>query len=124
MKTTIVSTIDRKTHQIDAAGKTIGRLATHISTLLRGKHKVGYTPHIDNGDMVEVTNISKAQFTGKKIIQKTYKHYTGYPGGLKTEKAEHLFQKNPGEVLRRSVYQMLPPNTLREAMMKRLIIKK
>lgn len=123
MKTTIVSKIERATHQIDATGKTIGRLAAQIATLLRGKHKSSYTPHIDNGDIVEVSNIAKASFTGKKITQKVYKHYTGYPGGLKTVKAEHLFQKKPGEVLTRSVYQMLPPNTLREAMIKRLIIK-
>lgn len=123
MKTTIVSTIDRKTHQIDATGKTIGRLATQIAILLRGKHKVGYTPHIDNGDFVEVMHVDKVAFTGKKIGQKVYKHYTGYPGGLKTVKAEHLFEKNPGEVLKKSVLQMLAKNKQRADFMKRLIIK-
>lgn len=124
MKTTIVSKIDRKTQQIDATGIPMGRLATNVATLLRGKHKPDYTPHIDNGDYVEVANIAAAKVTGKKLTQKEYKHYTGHPGGLKRQQMRVLFEKDPGEVLHRTVKQMLPPNSLRNEMLKRLIIKK
>lgn len=115
--------IDRKTHTIDASGKAIGRLATEIATLLRGKHKADYAPHIDNGDNVVVTNIKEAKFTGKKLAQKKYYHYSGYPGGLKETKMSDLAKQKPGEILKRAVKQMLPDNKLRKDMMKRLIIK-
>ncbi len=124
MKTTLTAKIERKTQQIDATGIPLGRLATNVATLLRGKHKADYTPHIDNGDFVEVANIAQAKITGKKLTQKEYKHYSGYPGGLKRQQMWVLFEKNPGDVLRRTVKQMLPPNSTREEMLKRLIIKK
>lgn len=116
------ATIQRITNEIDAAEKTLGRLATHIATLLRGKHKPTFQPHIDAGDTVVVHNARNLKLTGQKLAQKVYYHYSGYPGGLKTKKASVLMQDNPAEILRYSVYQMLPDNRLRKAMIKRLRI--
>jgi len=115
--------IERKLHQLDAAEQTVGRLATQIATLLRGKNKPEYQPHLDLGDIVEVANVSKMKFTGKKLDQKEYHHYSGYLGGLKTRKMSAVFALNPGEVLKKAVRDMLPPTKLRPNMLKRLIIK-
>jgi len=115
--------IKREIHKLDAADQAVGRLATQVATLLRGKNKATYLPHIDAGDIVEVKNTKLMKFTGKKLEQKTYKHYSGYLGGLKTKKVSDVMKKNPGDVLRRAVKEMLPPTKLRPAMMKRLIIK-
>jgi len=124
MKTTIFKVkINRKTHQIDATNQSVGRLATQIACLLRGKHKPNYTPQIDNGDFVVISNLDKIKFTGKKIEQKKYFHYSGYPGGLKETEIKKLFTKNPQEVLKKAVYQMLPKNKLRQHMIKRLTFK-
>ncbi len=108
---------------IDATGMTMGRLAVKIATLLRGKHKPTYQPHKDEGDIVVVTNAAGMKFSGKKLDQKEYHHYSGYPGGLKTRKLSVLFATRPDDVLRRAVREMLPDTRLRTAMMKRLIIK-
>ena len=115
--------IVRKTHDIDATGQSIGRLATRIATLLRGKHKVTYVPYKDEGDTVLVSNIKEVKFTGNKLSQKVYHSYSGYPGGLKTKKIAEIYDKNPGDVLKRAVEQMLPPTRLRKGMMKRLHVK-
>ncbi len=115
--------IERKLHKIDATGKTIGRMATSIALVLRGKMKPEYQAHLDLGDIVEVSNLAKAKFTGKKLGQKEYHHYSGYLGGLKTKKMSEVFVKDPGEVLFRAVREMLPPTKLRTDMLKRLIIK-
>ncbi len=115
--------IDRKTHQIDATDQAIGRLSTQIATLLRGKHKPNYAPQVDSGDFVVVTHIDKVKFTGKKIEQKEYYRYSGYPGGLKTTKLKKIFNENPQEVLKKAVYNMLPKNKLRQHMIKRLTFK-
>jgi large subunit ribosomal protein L13 len=115
--------IERKLHKIDATDKTIGRMSTAIATYLRGKNKPDYQAHIDGGDIVEVFNLAKAKFTGKKFEQKTYHSYSGYPGGLKTKKLKDIFVADPGDVLRRAVREMLPPTKLRPSMLKRLIIK-
>lgn len=115
--------INRKIRKIDAEGEKIGRLATQIAIILRGKDKPEYQPHIDSGDIVEVANIKKVVFTGKKIDQKKYFRYSGYPGGLKETKIRDLKDKNPGDILVRAVRDMLPPNKLRNGMLKRLIIK-
>ncbi len=124
MKTTILKIkIERKRHTIDATDQAIGRLATQIATLLRGKQKANFTPHIDNGDFVVVNNIDKAKFTGKKLEQKKYYSYSGYPGGLKTKKIMDLYKNNPQEILKRAVYNMLPKNKLRQDMIKRLTFK-
>jgi len=115
--------IERKIHKLDATDSTVGRLATRIATLLRGKHKPEYEPHIDAGDVVYVLNVAKLRFTGKKFAQKQYHHFSGYIGGLKSKKMSEVFAKDPGEVLRRAVRDMLPPTKLRIGMLKRLIIK-
>lgn len=109
--------------EIDAAGLTMGRLATRVATLLRGKHKPSYQPHIDEGDIVIVSNIAQVKFSGKKLEQKNYYSYSGYPGGLKTKKMGDVFATKPGEVFKRAVKQMLPPTRLRDAMVKRLTVK-
>ncbi|MFA7087732.1 MAG: 50S ribosomal protein L13 [Patescibacteria group bacterium] len=115
--------IVRKLHKIDATDEAIGRLATKIAGILRGKNKPEFQPHLDLGDIVEVSNISKAKFTGNKLDQKKYHHYSGFLGGLKTKRMSDVFSKDPGEVLRRAVTEMLPPTRLRTGMVKRLIIK-
>ena len=115
--------IVRKLHKLDASGSTVGRLATRIATLLRGKHKPEFQPHLDLGDIVEVANASKLKFSGQKLSQKQYHHHSGYIGGLKSKDMSAVFAKNPGEVLRRAVKDMLPPIKLRNGMMKRLIIR-
>lgn len=115
--------MDRVTHKIDASGQTVGRLSTQIATLLRGKHKTGYIPHLDCGDIVMVDNVKKLKFTGRKLDQKKYYRYSGYPGGLKEKKMGDVFASDPGDVLRRAVREMLPPVKFRGNMLKRLIIK-
>ncbi len=115
--------INRANHELDATGQAPGRLATQIAMILRGKNKPDFAPHIDGGDFVYVLNADKLKFTGKKLEQKDYFHHTQYPGGLKRTPMKHVFVKDPGEVIRRAVYGMLPKNKLRDGMMKRLIIK-
>lgn len=115
--------IERKLHQLDATDLTVGRLATKIATLLRGKNKPEYQPHLDLGDIVEVRNVDKMKFTGKKFEQKQYYHHSGYIGGLKSKKLSDVFEADPGNVLYRAVREMLPDTKLRVNMLKRLIIK-
>jgi large subunit ribosomal protein L13 len=115
--------IERKLHKLDATDQAVGRLATKVANLLRGKNKPEYQAHLDLGDIVEVLNISKLKFTGKKLDQKQYHHFSGYIGGLKTKKMGDIYAVNPGEVLRRAVREMLPDTRLRVGMLKRLIIK-
>ncbi|MFA7050141.1 MAG: 50S ribosomal protein L13 [Patescibacteria group bacterium] len=115
--------IERKLHKIDAEGKTIGRLATSIATILRGKNKPEFEPHLDLGDVVEVSNIEKVKFTGKKIDQKKYFSYSGYRGGLKEKKMKDVFDSNPAEVLKKAVREMLAPTKMRNDLLKRLIIR-
>jgi len=111
--------IERKIHKIDAEDKSAGRLATQIALILRGKNKAEYQPHIDMGDIVQVININKLKSTGKKLEQKKYYKYSGYPGGLKTKKIADL---KPADILERAVRDMLPPTSHRVNMLKRLII--
>lgn len=108
---------------MDATDKSAGRLASEIAIILRGKNKPEYVPHIDMGDIVEVSNIDKLKFTGKKLDQKKYYSYSGYPGGLKEKKMKELAENNPAEILKRAVREMLPPTKLRDGMMKRLTIR-
>ena len=112
--------MERKTHTIDATGKVLGRLASQIAVLLHGKHKPGFESHIDGGDIVIVKNSAGVVLTGKKLLQKKYHRYSGYPGGLKTEEAKGLIIKNPEKMVRQAVYNMLPKNRLRSQMIKRL----
>lgn len=115
--------MDRKLHKIDATDQSIGRMSTRIANILRGKLKADYAPYLDMGDIVEVVNIAKAKFTGKKAEQKVYHSYSGHPGGLKTKKMSEILVNDPADILRRSVREMLPPNRLRDGMLKRLIIR-
>ena len=97
---------------IDAEGQTLGRLASKVAILLRGKHKPNFTHHVDCGDNVVVVNASKVNLTGKKWEDKTYIRYTGYPGGQRTLTAKQLFDKNPSTIIEKSVKGMLPKNKL------------
>lgn len=114
--------ITRKTHQIDATGVPLGRLATKVAIILRGKNKAGFLPHIDGGDFVEISNAAKIKFTGKKLEQKEYIWHTNHPGGLKRKAVKDVFAVNPGKVLTEAVLGMLPKNKLRDKMIKRLKI--
>ncbi|PKL72054.1 50S ribosomal protein L13 [Candidatus Kuenenbacteria bacterium HGW-Kuenenbacteria-1] len=112
----------RQIHIIDATDKVLGRLSTKIAIILRGKNKLNFVPNLDQGDFVEIKNIVKIKITGRKLENKEYLHHTGYPGGLKRVKMKDVFKKDPGEILRKAVYQMLPKNKLRQEMIKRLKI--
>jgi len=114
--------MERKTHTIDATGKILGRLATEIAILLRGKHKLDFAPNKDIGDFVFVKNINKIRVSGKKFEDKIYYRHTGYLGGLKKRPFKRLFEKNPTEVLKKAVFGMLPKNKLRAKQIKRLKI--
>lgn len=116
--------MERNTHTIDAAGKILGRLATEIAVLLRGKNKPGFLHYKDTGDFVTVENIEKIIISGRKMEQKKYYHHSGYPGGLKEVFMKKVFEKNPSEVLRKAVLGMLPKNKLRPQQIKRLICSK
>ena len=112
--------VQRNWYVVDAEGKTLGRLATEIATILRGKHKVTFTPHVDGGDFVVVVNAAKVQLTGKKLDQKLYRYHTGYVGGLKEITYREMMEKNPEEVVAHAVSGMLPKNNFRSRMMTRL----
>ncbi len=122
MKTTYVRQEDvkRTWYLVDAKDRILGRLATKIASLLKGKQKVAYSPHVDMGDGVVVVNCEKIRVTGKKLQQKMYKRFSGYPGGLKLESMESLLKRRPHEVLRHAVKGMLPKNKLGRKMIKRL----
>jgi len=110
------------TRTIDAAGKTLGRLATEVAVALRGKDKTTFAPQKISGDVVVVTNANKIRVTGNKLEQKTYYKHTGYLGNMKSITLGKLIEKDPTEPLRRAVYGMLPDNRLRKELMKRLVI--
>ena len=112
--------MERKTHTIDATGKVLGRLATEIAVLLRGKQKSDFVPYRDMGDFVIVKNVSKLKITGKKMEQKKYFHHSGFLGGVKEVPLKKIFKTNPAEVLRKAVFGMLPKNKLRAEQIKRL----
>lgn len=112
--------VQRKWYIVDAEGKTLGRLATEIATVLRGKNKVTFTPHVDGGDFVIVVNAEKVVLTGKKLDQKMYRYHTGYVGGLKEIPYKEMMAKKPEEVVAHAVSGMLPKNKLRSKMMTRL----
>ena len=122
MKTFVAtpSNIERQWLVIDASGKTLGRLATEVARLLRGKHKPTYTPFADTGDYVIVVNASKMVLTGKKLDQKLYRHHSGFPGGLKEVDYRTLMAKNPEKALELAVKGMLPKNSLGRQMFRKL----
>ena len=114
--------IERKWYVIDAEGQTLGRLATKAATILRGKHKVTYTPHVDRGDYVIVINASKINLTGNKLEDKMYYNHSGYPGGLRERNAKTMVEKYPEEMLERAIKGMLPHNSLGRSMGKKLFV--
>ena len=118
-----MTTIERQEHSIDATDKVLGRLASEIAILLRGKNKPSYQPHLDCGDIVKVTNAGKIKLTGKKAEQKQYHRYSGFPGGIHSESMRDKRANRPADLLRDSVRLMLPDNKLRKSMLKRLIIE-
>lgn len=116
------SDIIRKWYLVDASGKTLGRLAARVATLLRGKHKVTFTPNVDTGDHVVIINAGKIHLTGDKMRTKTYTYHTGFPGGLKTLTAEHVHAKDPTALLEKAIKGMLPKNPLGKQMARKLKI--
>jgi large subunit ribosomal protein L13 len=112
--------IQREWFVVDAAGQTLGRLATEVARLLRGKHKPNYSPSVDVGDYVIVVNASKIHVTGRKLDQKIYYRSSGYPGGLKEINLRNLLQKHPTRVIEHAVRGMLPKNRLGRQMFKKL----
>ena len=107
-------------HVVDAAGQTLGRLATEVASLLRGKHKPTYSPHLDMGDCVVVVNAEKIRVTGRKRQQKLYYRHSTYPGGLKVESLDKLLSRHPTRVIERAVRGMLPHNRLGRALRRHL----
>lgn len=114
--------VPRRWYLVDARGQILGRLASRIATLLRGKHKPQFTPHLDTGDFVVVVNAAQVRLTGRKLDQKIYYRHSGYMGGLKETSARTMLQKKPEEVLRLAVKGMLPRNSLGRQQLKKLKI--
>ncbi|MGM0436789.1 MAG: 50S ribosomal protein L13 [Bacillota bacterium] len=112
--------VDRKWYIVDASGKTLGRFASEVAQILRGKHKVTFTPSVDTGDYVIVINAEKIKLTGNKWQEKEYVHHSNYPGGLKTTTYEKLKDKNPELIIKNAVKGMLPHNNLGEKIFKKL----
>ena len=112
--------VEHDWYVVDAADKTLGRLASDIAMRLRGKHKPEYTPHVDTGDYIVVINCEKVRVTGNKAKDKIYYHHTGYPGGIKDISFEKLIEQAPERVLRKAVKGMLPKGPLGRAMFKKL----
>jgi large subunit ribosomal protein L13 len=116
--------VKRKWYIVDAEGKVLGRLASEVAKILRGKNKPIYTPHEDTGDFVIVLNADKVVLTGKKLDQKIYRHHSGYPGGMKEVKYRHLMEARPEKAVELAVKGMLPKNSLGRAMYKKLKVYK
>ena len=122
MKTYVATpeTRERDWLVVDATGKTLGRLATQLAVVLRGKHKPEYTPHCDVGDFVVVINAEKIAVTGKKREEKLYHRYSGYPGGLRSRTLSEMLERRPEEVIRLAVKGMLPRNRIARAQLRKL----
>ena len=114
--------VDRKWYVVDAEGKTLGRLATKVATVLKGKHKATYTPHIDCGDYVIIVNAEKVKLTGNKLNDKMYYNHSGYVGGLRERNAKTMIEKYPEEMIERAVKGMLPKGRLGRQMYKKLFV--
>ena len=114
------SETDRAWHLVDADNQVVGRLAAQVATILRGKHKPEYTPHVDTGDFVVIVNAEKVRFTGKKETDKTYFRHSGYPGGVTTRTVREVRERHPERILERAIQGMLPKNRLGRAMAKKL----
>jgi len=116
--------IERKWLLVDAKDKVLGRLASKVASLLRGKHKPIFTPHVDTGDHVIVVNADQIRLTGEKLRSKVYYHHSGYPGGLKEVPAQRLFQEKPERMVTLAIKGMLPKNKLGRSMFKKLQVYK
>jgi len=116
------NTVVQKWHVVDAEGETVGRIASRIATVLRGKHKPSYTPHVDTGDYVIVLNAGNIKFSGNKLADKVYLTYSGYPGGQKSITAQEVMNKKPLRILESAVRGMLPKTKLGRAMIKKLFL--
>lgn len=112
--------VQRNWYVVDAEGQTLGRLASELAIILRGKHKPQYTPHVDTGDFVVVVNADKVVLTGRKAEKKVYHRHTGYPGGLKSTSFETMMRRKPAEVLRKAVSGMMPKTRLARQQVKKL----
>ena len=104
--------VERRWFVVDATDEPLGRLASRVATVLRGKHRAEYTPHMDAGDFVVVVNADKVKLTGRKLEQKKWNHHSGYPGGLTSERYEHLIQRRPEWIIEKAVKGMLPKTTV------------
>ena len=114
--------VERKWYVIDAEGQTLGRLATEIARILRGKNKPQYTPHVDVGDFVVVINAERVVVTGRKAEQKVYRRHSGYPGGMKETSYARMMERKPTEILRKAVYGMMPKTRLARQQFRKLKI--
>jgi len=114
------ATVNKEWLLVDADGQTLGRLASEVAKLLRGKHKPNFTPHVDCGDNVVITNAAKVNLTGKKWEDKTYIRHTGYPGGQRSLTAQELYDKDPSRLVEKAVKGMLPKNKLGSALFRNL----
>jgi large subunit ribosomal protein L13 len=115
-----LATLDRQWFVVDAADQTLGRLASEVAQVLRGKNKPTYTPHLDTGDFVVVINAEKVRVTGNKATQKVYKRHSGRPGGMKTETFAHLQARLPERIIEMAVKGMLPHNSLGRQLFRKL----
>lgn len=113
-------TANKEWYMVDASGKVLGRLAAEVAYRLRGKHKAIYTPHADTGDFIIIVNAEKILLTGKKLTDKVYYHYSGYPGGLRETSAGKMLAEKPENLIRIAVQGMLPKNSLGRKMLKKL----
>jgi large subunit ribosomal protein L13 len=116
------ATVKRNWYVVDGTNQTVGRMCARIAAVLRGKNKAYYTPHVDTGDFIVVINADKVVFTGKKLEQKQFETFSGYPGGLKQESAKNLLARRPEAVIERAVKGMLPKNRLGRKMYKKLFV--
>ena len=114
------SSIEHQWHVVDATDKVLGRLASQIAQVLKGKHKPTYAPHMDMGDHIVVVNVEKIRVTGSKADKKVYHRHTGYPGGLRTTSFERMMEDHPDRILKKAVWGMLPNNRLGRQLLKKL----
>ncbi len=112
--------VQREWFVVDAQGKILGRLASRIAAILRGKHKPTFTPHVDGGDFVVVVNAEKVRLTGRKLREKVYYWHSGYPGGIKSATAAQMLERKPEWVIQKAVQRMLPKNPLGRRMLRKL----
>ena len=116
------ATVNKEWVLVDADGQTLGRLASKVAKLIRGKHKPNYTPHVDCGDNVVIINAEKIVLTGNKMTDKTYIRHTGYPGGQRSLTASEMFEKDPTRLIEKAVKGMLPKNKLGSALFRNLYV--